>query len=206
MAWWAICSRSCPNWRAACDAARVTSCAPRPGAFAGHSNNQRGFEARVRSLRSREDVSVALIVCDVDNFKRINDLHGHPSGDKVLASVRTAAGRPLPRVHSQHPMEGEYSRSSIVRRFRAREALPTSLALIPRDRDGRARGPGSDLRGAEPVTKVVDVDLADSIFRAALGREELRQRVGQMAHRAGVRMGLGTSRDSISVGSPTVSI
>lgn len=87
MAWWETCSRSCPSWLAACDAARVTSCAARPGAFTGHSNNRRGFEARVRSLRSREDVSVALIVCDVDNFKRINDLHGHQSGDKVLASV-----------------------------------------------------------------------------------------------------------------------
>jgi diguanylate cyclase (GGDEF)-like protein len=49
--------------------------------------NRRGFEARVRSLRSGEDVSVALIVCDVDNFKRINDLYGHQSGDKVLSRV-----------------------------------------------------------------------------------------------------------------------
>lgn len=30
---------------------------------------------------------MALIVCDVDNFKRINDLHGHQSGDKVLTQV-----------------------------------------------------------------------------------------------------------------------
>ncbi|WP_454695749.1 diguanylate cyclase domain-containing protein [Achromobacter aegrifaciens] len=94
MAWWATCSRSCPSWLAACDAARVTSCAPRPGAFTGHCNNRRGFEVRVRSLRSREDVSVALIVCDVDNFKRINDLHGHQSGGKVLASGRMQSSAP----------------------------------------------------------------------------------------------------------------
>lgn len=52
--------------------------------------NRRGFEARVRSLRSNEDAPVALIVCDVDNFKRINDLHGHQSGDRVLKQVARA--------------------------------------------------------------------------------------------------------------------
>ncbi|CAB3666100.1 hypothetical protein LMG26690_00838 [Achromobacter animicus] len=52
--------------------------------------NRRGFEARVRSLISNGNAAVALIVCDVDNFKRINDLHGHQSGDIVLTQVAKA--------------------------------------------------------------------------------------------------------------------
>lgn len=52
--------------------------------------NRRGFEARVRSLISNGNAAVALIVCDVDNFKRINDLHGHQSGDIVLKQVAKA--------------------------------------------------------------------------------------------------------------------
>ncbi len=40
-----------------------------------------------RSIRERKPVS--LLLCDVDHFKQINDVHGHLVGDEVLQEVST---------------------------------------------------------------------------------------------------------------------
>ena len=52
--------------------------------------NRRGFERELkRSLAyvKRYGTSAALIYLDLDDFKRINDRHGHAAGDAVLKAV-----------------------------------------------------------------------------------------------------------------------
>ncbi len=52
--------------------------------------NHGGFHTRVDELleQAREaESSLALVLLDVDDFKRINDTHGHPTGDRVLAGL-----------------------------------------------------------------------------------------------------------------------
>ena len=54
---------------------------------------RRGFLAEVEKefLRAtRYDRPSALMVIDVDNFRVINDRHGHPAGDAVLVSIANA--------------------------------------------------------------------------------------------------------------------
>jgi diguanylate cyclase (GGDEF)-like protein len=54
--------------------------------------NHRNFQERLqRELGRAEETDGLVSVCllDVDDFKRINDNHGHPAGDRVLAQVST---------------------------------------------------------------------------------------------------------------------
>jgi diguanylate cyclase (GGDEF)-like protein len=58
--------------------------------------NRRGFERELkRSLAyvKRYDVSAALIYVDLDQFKPVNDRHGHGAGDLVLKAIAAALVR-----------------------------------------------------------------------------------------------------------------
>ncbi|HSL56261.1 MAG TPA: diguanylate cyclase [Acidimicrobiales bacterium] len=50
-------------------------------------------EEIVRSARHRRDLS--LLMLDLDHFKRVNDTHGHATGDRVLRAFAVACGEVL---------------------------------------------------------------------------------------------------------------
>ncbi|SIT72096.1 sensor domain-containing diguanylate cyclase [Edaphobacillus lindanitolerans] len=53
-------------------------------------SNRRAFEEALDDLlehRQKEGTSAALIMVDIDRFKKVNDTYGHDTGDEVLKSV-----------------------------------------------------------------------------------------------------------------------
>jgi diguanylate cyclase (GGDEF)-like protein len=54
--------------------------------------NRRGFFrelARAIAYRARYGTSIALLLADLDRFKRLNDDHGHEMGDRALVHIAT---------------------------------------------------------------------------------------------------------------------
>lgn len=50
-------------------------------------NSLSEFAGKVFSQANRHDFALSLMVMDIDRFKEINDVHGHLTGDEVLASL-----------------------------------------------------------------------------------------------------------------------
>jgi diguanylate cyclase (GGDEF)-like protein len=60
--------------------------------------NKRAFdEALMRDIAraKRHSIKLALIMVDVDYFKRVNDTHGHPAGDEVLRALSSLLRKSL---------------------------------------------------------------------------------------------------------------
>jgi diguanylate cyclase (GGDEF)-like protein len=105
--------------------------------------NRRAWESELerglaRARRTGEPVSVALV--DIDRFKAVNDMHGHPSGDSLLAAAAKGWSevlRPddaLARIGGDEfavlmPACTPTQAAEITRRLRARMPNPYSCSI-----------------------------------------------------------------------------
>jgi diguanylate cyclase len=101
--------------------------------------NRRAFEEKLKAFEAA-GTAISLAICDIDNFKRINDQYGHPVGDRVIRVVAetlrdNCAGNMVARIGGEEfvilfegvaPAEGarilDEARESLgARHFKVRE-------------------------------------------------------------------------------------
>lgn len=52
--------------------------------------NRRYFDIHIKQMvekANKEGIKLYLLMCDIDNFKHVNDTYGHQAGDKILTTV-----------------------------------------------------------------------------------------------------------------------
>ncbi|KNH36230.1 diguanylate cyclase [Exiguobacterium acetylicum] len=90
---------------------------------------QNAFDRRAARLE-REQRTFGLAIFDIDHFKRINDLHGHPTGDLVLSELATV-------VQQAARLDDEFIRfggEEFILLFSA-ETLPQAVASMNKIRE-----------------------------------------------------------------------
>ncbi len=158
--------------------------------------NRAHFDETLRQLAASVNTGVStfsLIICDIDHFKRVNDIHGHPAGDEALISFAS--------ILNSHSRDGD-----LVARYGGEEFLLLAVNCDNATATHRAEAIRSALErtalpslGGEAVTASFGVtefqsgDTPESVLsradRALLkAKDNGRNRV--------IQMGAGQSPDS----------
>jgi diguanylate cyclase (GGDEF)-like protein len=120
--------------------------------------NRRLFQTRIRSLR-RADTSFVLVMADIDHFKRVNDTHGHETGDRALKTFCDVARSYLRQSDLMARWGGEEFAFAFFE-LSAEQALE----VIDRIRLGlAARLSTSDLPSFTVSYGIVDTDRCESL-------------------------------------------
>lgn len=109
--------------------------------------NRRAFENRALELEAQASVAraaISIVSFDLDHFKRINDTHGHPTGDAVLRAVAYEARKALRSYERLYRLGGE------------------EFVIVLAGADG-----GAARRLAERVRRVIDAELVPGVAVSA---------------------------------------
>ena len=90
---------------------------------------------------ARTSKPLALVLFDLDHFKRVNDTHGHPKGDEVLAAIGSTVGGAI-RGND----------------FAARDGGEEFMVLLPGDDTNGARLVAEKLRSTIEALRIPDLE------------------------------------------------
>ena len=115
--------------------------------------NRRALEAKLRTLD--KSAPYAVVLADLDHFKRLNDKHGHDAGDKALRVFADILRRSLRDGEGDHAARWGGEEFAIV--LERRDAT-AALEIVNRIRSNMA----IEMQGAPSVT--ASFGIADSLM------------------------------------------
>ncbi len=124
--------------------------------------------ARLLATARRAGTSVALVVFDIDRFKRINDTFGHPTGDRVIRRFATCAAESLREGDMLGRIGGEefavlLAGAAPQEATAVAERVRLAFAAATREHDGPA---ATTVSGGLACARAQDTDLADLMMQA----------------------------------------
>lgn len=134
--------------------------------------NRRAFEARLKeevtqAQASGEPLSVAF--CDIDHFKRINDTHGHDTGDRVLKFV----GSLLAKISNEKCHVARHGGEEFVMLFRGKTVIE-ACAIVDETRADLASRNLVDRNSGERMAQVSFSGGVADVFAYDSPREALK--------------------------------
>jgi diguanylate cyclase (GGDEF)-like protein len=140
-----------------------------------HAQFQNDLARQIKLFR-RDHQPFCLAMGDIDNFKRINDTHGHPAGDAVIKSIAQILQTALrEEVDSSYRYGGEEF-TIIMRNTTEEPGGVVMTRVIARVAQSRVPIPGNELS--------VTMSFGVGQFDPAWSAEELLQRVDQALYSA----------------------
>ncbi|MGH8052423.1 MAG: diguanylate cyclase domain-containing protein [Stenotrophomonas sp.] len=148
-------------------------------------NRRAFFEIANKRLKNERRARWALVGCDVDHFKRINDTWGHAAGDHVLREV----GALLTRMVRQNDVVARFGGEEFVLLLRCQD-LGTAFDITERIRATLSRTPYSPIKEALTASFGVTMvegaeDLSDALQRADIAVYEAKRGGRNQVIRAG---------------------
>ena len=134
--------------------------------------NRRAFEAVLETQyreAQREIDALSVAFCDIDHFKRINDVHGHDAGDRVIQAI----GEVLARISDERCHVARHGGEEFVVLFRG-HTVAQSLERLDDAREQLAQRRFINRATDEPIGQITFSGGIANVFAYADPREALK--------------------------------